>query len=48
MNTVKNDTINHFQLKWIDVLEVVNRVCVPDKTEDLNLSKFSLTTGINE
>ena len=25
-----------------------NKVCVPDKTEDLNLSVFNLTKGINE
>ena len=25
-----------------------NKVCVPNKTDDLNLSEFSLITGINE
>ena len=25
-----------------------NKVCVPDKTEDLNLSVFNIITGINE
>ena len=25
-----------------------NKVCVPDKTEDLNLSMFNMITGINE
>ena len=25
-----------------------NKVCVPNKTEDLNLSLFSMNTGINE
>ena len=28
--------------------EIFNKVCVPNKTEDLNLSVFSMTTGINE
>ena len=27
---------------------ISNRVCVPDKTEDLNLSVFNMMTGINE
>ena len=25
-----------------------NKVCVPNKTEDLNLSEFNMITGINE
>ena len=25
-----------------------NKVCVPNKTEDLNLSLFNMITGINE
>ena len=25
-----------------------NRVCIPNKTEDLNLSVFNMITGINE
>ena len=25
-----------------------NKVCVPNKTEDLNLSVFNMITGINE
>ena len=28
--------------------DLSNRVCVPDKTEDLNLSMFNMITGINE
>ena len=27
--------------------DLPNKVCVPDKTEDLNLSVFSMITGIN-
>ena len=28
--------------------DLSNKVCVPNKTEDLNLSMFSMITGINE
>ena len=28
--------------------ELSNKVCVPNKTEDLNLSMFNMITGINE
>ena len=28
--------------------DISNKVCVPNKTEDLNLSVFSMVTGINE
>ena len=28
--------------------DLTNKVCVPNKTEDLNLSMFNLITGINE
>ena len=28
--------------------DLSNRVCVPNKTEDLNLSVFNMITGINE
>ena len=28
--------------------ELFNKVCVPNKTEDLNLSMFNMITGINE
>ena len=27
---------------------LLNKVCVPNKTEDLNLSVFNMITGINE
>ena len=54
-NITKNFTTNPFWLNQIDVLEVAyilndlsNKVCVPNKTEDLNLSVFNMVTGINE
>ena len=28
--------------------DLFNKVCIPNKTEDLNLSVFSMITGINE
>ena len=28
--------------------DLSNKVCVPNKTEDLNLSMFNMITGINE
>ena len=28
--------------------DLSNKVCVPNKTEDLNLSLFNMITGINE
>ena len=28
--------------------DLSNKVCVPNKTEDLNLSVFNMITGINE
>ena len=28
--------------------DLSNKVCIPNKTEDLNLSVFNMTTGINE
>ena len=28
--------------------DLSNNVCVPNKTKDLNLSKFSMITGLNE
>ena len=54
MNIVKNLTTIHFWLNKINVLEVVilnnlsNKVCVPNKIEDLYLSVFNMITGINE
>ena len=55
MNTVKNVTTIHLQLNQIDVLrncntlnDLSNKVCIPEKTEDLNLSVFNMIAGINE
>ena len=48
MNTVKSF---HLRLNYIDLLEVnelSNEVCIPNKTEDLNLSVFNIITRINE
>ena len=47
MNTVKDYVTIHLQLNQIDVLEV-NKICVPNKTEDLNLNVFNMIAGINE
>ena len=52
MNTAKNFfTTIHLWLNLIEVLEVdylSNKVCVTNKTEDLNLSAFNMITGITE
>ena len=55
MNTAKNFTTIHLRLNWIDGLEALIllmacliKVCVPIKTEDLNLSVFNMIAGINE
>ena len=58
MNTVKNYASIHFRLNEIDVDRFVgscntlndlsNKVCVPNKTQDLNPSVFNMITGINE
>ena len=32
----------------ITYLILSNKVCAPNKTEDLNLSMFNIITGINE
>ena len=53
-NEVEDFTIIHLQLNYINVLEVVNlndlsnKVCIPNKTEDLNLSVFNMILVINE
>ena len=31
-----------------NINDLSNKLCVPDKTEDLNLSVFNMITGINE
>ena len=55
MNTVKNFAAINSQLNQIDVLEVVilsndlsNKVCIPNKPENKNLSVFNMITGTNE
>ena len=54
MNTAKNFTTTHLRLNQIDVgscntfNDLSNKVCVPSKTEDLNVSVFNMKTGINE
>ena len=54
MNIVKKFTTIHFRLNQIDALKVVilldlsNKVCVPNKTDGLNISVFNMITGINE
>ena len=55
MNTLKNFTTIHFPVKLDRCVrscntfnDLSNKVCVPNKTEDLNLIVFSMITGINE
>ena len=50
MNTVKNFTTIHLRLNWIIItLKLLsNKVRVPNKTEDVNLSMFKMNTGINK
>ena len=55
MNTVKNFTTIHLWLlldrciRGCNTLnDLCNKVCGPNKTEDLNLSMFNMITGINE
>ena len=58
MNKIKNYVTTHLRLNQIDMLEVVtllmnclikyNKVCVPNKKEDSNLSDFNMITEINE
>ena len=52
MNAAKN--INLFAVKLDRCVgscktlnDLFNKVCVPNKTENLNLSMFSMVTGIN-
>ena len=53
-NAVEDFTVIHLQLNYINVLKVVklndlsNKVCIPNKTEDLNLSAFNMILVINE
>ena len=55
MNAIKNYATIHLQLNQIDGLEVAIllydlsiKVCVPNKTKDLNISIFNMITGVNE
>ena len=53
MTTVKNFTTNNLPLNiYIGSCNTVNnlsnKICVSDKTEDLNLITFNKITGINE
>ena len=55
MNTVKNNTTIHLQLNQLILTlqlilsnDLFNKVCVPNKTEDLNLNIFNIISGINE
>ena len=36
------------RLKLYTLNDLPNKVCVPNKTEDLNISVFNIITGINE
>ena len=33
---------------WNTLIDLSNKVCIPNKTEDLNLSMLNMITGINE
>ena len=54
MNTVKNFTTIYLVklgrcVRSCNTLnDLSNKVCVPNKTEDLNLSDFNIITGIHE
>ena len=53
MNTVKNFRIIHLQLAGCVAIsnslnDLSNKVCIPNKTEDLNLRVFNMIAGINE
>ena len=55
MDTIKNYNTIHSQLNQANLLEsynshddLSNRVCVPNKTENLNIHVFNLITGKNE
>ena len=55
MNTVNHFTTIHLQLSKLDkcvgscnaLNDLSDKVCVPNKTEDLNLSVFNMITGKN-
>ena len=54
MNTARNYNTIHLLLNKIDVGscstldDLSNKVCVPNKTEDLNIHVFNMITGKNE
>ena len=55
MSTVKNFTTIHLQLNKKNAFgrcntlnDLSNKVCVPNKREDLNLNVLNMVTGINE
>ena len=50
MNIVKNYTTIHMLLNQINVMEVVifGKVCVPNKTEDLNIYVFNMIARKND
>ena len=52
MNTVKNYTTIHELDKCVGssntLNDFYNKLCVPNKTEDLNIHVFNMITGINE
>ena len=47
MNTAKDFTTIHL-LHYYNIHDLSNKVCIPNKTEDLNLRVFNMITGINE
>ena len=55
MNTVENFTTIYLQLTYYKCVgscnnlnDLSNNVCVPNKTEDLNLSVFEMITRVNK
>ena len=53
MNTVKNYypfavNLDRCSRSCNTQNDLLNKVCVPNKTEDLNLSMFNMSTGIND
>ena len=47
MNTAKNFASIHL-LHYYNIQDLSNKVCIPNKTEDLNLRVLNVITGINE
>ena len=44
MNTAKNFTTIHL-LHYYNIRDLCNKVCIPNKTEDLNLRVFNMIKG---